>query len=83
MLLGQLFLFCDCVSGITHSAVWAAMCSFIAHNTEAELRPSAQAFLQGMHTGFGKFCGAVFGGILIKEHGESSETHATAKLSNL
>jgi len=22
-----------------------------------------------MHTGFGKFCGAVFGGILIKEHG--------------
>ena len=57
-------------SGITHSAVWAAMCSFIAHNTEPDLRPSAQAFLQGMHTGFGKFCGAVFGGILIKEHGE-------------
>ena len=58
------------VQGITHAAVWAAMCSFISHNTTPELRPSAQGFLQGMHTGFGKFCGAVFGGILIKEHGK-------------
>ena len=57
------------VQGITHAAVWAACCSFIAHNTDAELRPSAQSFLQGLHHGFGRFCGAVFGGMLIKSHG--------------
>jgi hypothetical protein len=32
--------------GITHAAVWAACCSFISHNTDAELRPSAQGVLQ-------------------------------------
>jgi len=57
------------VQGITHAGVWAAMSSLIAHNTEPELRPSTQGFLQGIHHGFGKFCGAVFGGMLIKEHG--------------
>merc|ERR1719510_830939 len=57
------------VQGITHAAVWAACCSFIAHNTDAELRPHAQSFLQGLHHGFGRFCGAVFGGMLIKAHG--------------
>lgn len=57
------------VQGITHAAVWAALCSFIAHNTDAELRPSAQGFLQGSYHGFGRFCGAVFGGMLIKEYG--------------
>ena len=57
------------MQGITHAAVWAAACSFIAHNTEADLRPSAQSFLQGLYHGFGKFCGAVFGGILIKRVG--------------
>lgn len=56
--------------GITHAGVWAAMSSLIAHNTEPELRPSTQGFLQGIHHGFGKFCGAVFGGMLIKEHGK-------------
>ena len=82
--------------GITHAAVWAACCSFISHNTDAELRPSAQGVLQvcpkkereygdfrqinilyalcsivqGVHHGFGRFCGAVFGGMLIKTHGE-------------
>jgi uncharacterized membrane protein len=25
--------------------------------------------LQGLHHGFGRFCGAVFGGMLIKEYG--------------
>ena len=25
---------------------------------------------QGVHHGFGRFCGAVFGGMLIKTHGE-------------
>ena len=58
------------ISGITHAAVWAACCSFISHNTDAELRPSMQSFLQGIHHGFGRFCGAVFGGMLIKEHGK-------------
>merc|ERR1712012_97895 len=57
------------VQGITHAAVWAACCSFIAHNTDTELRSSAQSFLQGIHHGFGRFCGAVFGGMLIKTHG--------------
>ena len=55
--------------GITHAAVWAACCSFIAHNTDAELRPSAQSFLQGLHHGFGRFSGAVFGGMMIKSYG--------------
>jgi len=59
------------LQGITHAAVWAACCSFISHNTDAELRPSMQSFLQGIHHGFGRFCGAVFGGLLIKEHGST------------
>merc|ERR1719278_138490 len=59
------------LQGITHAAVWAACCSFISHNTDAELRPSMQGFLQGVHHGFGRFCGAVFGGMLIKEHGST------------
>jgi hypothetical protein len=33
-------------AGITHAAVWAACCSFISHNTDAALRPSAQGVLQ-------------------------------------
>ena len=33
-------------AGITHAAVWAACCSYISHNTDAELRPSMQSFLQ-------------------------------------
>lgn len=57
------------LQGITHAAVWAACCSFISHNTAVELRPSAQGVLQGIHHGFGRFCGAVFGGMLIKDYG--------------
>ncbi len=49
--------------------MWAACCSFLAHNTDAELRPSAQGVLQGVHHGFGKFCGAVIGGMMIKSKG--------------
>ena len=64
-------IFLKILSGITHAAVWAACCSFITHNTSAELRPSAQSFLQGMHHGFGRFCGAVFGGMFIKEYGQA------------
>ena len=36
------------LQGITHAAVWAACCSFISHNTDAELRPHMQSFLQVM-----------------------------------
>ena len=36
-------------AGITHAAVWAACCSYISHNTDAELRPSMQSFLQVTH----------------------------------
>ena len=61
------------MQGITHAAVWAACCSFINHNTDAELRQSAQGFLQGIHHGFGKFCGAVFGGMLIQTHGKKAK----------
>jgi len=57
------------LQGITHAAVWAACCSFISHNTDAELRPSAQGVLQGVHHGFGRFCGSVFGGLFIKSYG--------------
>jgi hypothetical protein len=57
------------LQGITHAAVWAACCSFISHNTDPELRTSAQGVLQFFHHGFGRFCGAVFGGMLIKTHG--------------
>ena len=56
--------------GITHAGVWAAMSSLIAHNTDPELRTSTQGFLQGVHHGFGKFCGAVFGGMLIQDYGK-------------
>jgi len=57
------------IQGITHAGVWAAMSSLIAHNTDPELRTSTQGFLQGIHHGFGKFCGAVFGGMLIQDYG--------------
>lgn len=30
------------LSGITHAAVWAACCSYIAHNTPQALRGSSQ-----------------------------------------
>lgn len=39
------------MQGITHAAVWAACCSYIAHNTPHHLRSSAQGVLQGLHHG--------------------------------
>lgn len=53
------------MQGITHAAVWAACCSYIAHNTPQHLRPSAQGVLQGLHHGLGRGCGAVFGGFFV------------------
>jgi hypothetical protein len=35
------------VQGVTHAAVWAACCSYIAHGTPPRLRSSAQGVLQG------------------------------------
>ena len=55
------------------------MSSLIAHNTEPDLRPSTQGFLQGIHHGFGKFCGAVFGGMLIKELGNKDNQTQTGR----
>nr|CAD7569831.1 unnamed protein product [Timema californicum] len=53
------------MQGITHAAVWAACCSYIAHNTPQQLRSSAQGVLQGIHHGLGRGCGAVFGGMFV------------------
>lgn len=39
------------MQGITHATVWAACCSYIAHNTPQHLRSSAQGVLQGLHHG--------------------------------
>ncbi|KAF4517176.1 hypothetical protein B566_EDAN005608 [Ephemera danica] len=53
------------MQGITHAAVWAACCSYIAHNTPQHLRSSGQGVLQGIHHGLGRGCGAVIGGMFV------------------
>lgn len=60
------------MQGITHAAVWAACCSYIAHNTPQHLRSSAQGVLQGLHHGLGRGCGAVFGGFFVRYFGSSA-----------
>ncbi|XP_014248796.1 major facilitator superfamily domain-containing protein 6 isoform X2 [Cimex lectularius] len=60
------------IQGITHAAVWAACCSYIAHNTPQHLRSSAQGVLQGLHHGLGRGCGAVFGGLLVTYFGSTA-----------
>ncbi|XP_057668772.1 major facilitator superfamily domain-containing protein 6 isoform X1 [Diorhabda carinulata] len=60
------------MQGITHAAVWAACCSYIAHNTPIELRSSAQGVLQGIHHGLGRGCGAVIGGIFVSSFGSTA-----------
>lgn len=57
------------LAGITHAAVWAACCSYIALNTPPELRSSAQGVLQGVHHGLGRGCGAIIGGIFVTYYG--------------
>lgn len=57
------------IQGITHAAVWAACCSYIAHNTPPQLRSSAQGVLQGLHHGLGRGCGAVIGGMFVAAYG--------------
>lgn len=60
------------MQGITHAAVWAACCSYIAHNTPQHLRSSAQGVLQGLHHGLGRGCGAVFGGFFVTYFGSTA-----------
>ncbi|GAB0090130.1 major facilitator superfamily domain-containing protein 6-A [Sergentomyia squamirostris] len=60
------------MQGITHAAVWAACCSYIAHNTPQPLRTSAQGVLQGLHHGLGRGCGAVIGGIFVTYFGTTA-----------
>ncbi|GJQ77082.1 hypothetical protein Trydic_g23653 [Trypoxylus dichotomus] len=59
------------MQGITHAAVWAACCSYIAHNTPQHLRSSAQGVLQGIHHGLGRGCGAVIGGFFVNAFGST------------
>ncbi|XP_022903797.1 major facilitator superfamily domain-containing protein 6 isoform X2 [Onthophagus taurus] len=60
------------MQGITHAAVWAACCSYIAHNTPQQLRSSAQGVLQGIHHGLGRGCGAVIGGLFVNSFGSTA-----------
>ncbi|XP_011496163.1 PREDICTED: major facilitator superfamily domain-containing protein 6 [Ceratosolen solmsi marchali] len=64
------------IQGITHAAVWAACCSYIAHNTPAPLRSNAQSVLQGLHHGLGRGCGAVIGGIFVAIYGTTATFRA-------
>ncbi|GAB6027518.1 hypothetical protein CHUAL_001767 [Chamberlinius hualienensis] len=57
------------IQGITHASVWAACCSYITQATPINLRCSAQGVLQGLHHGFGRGCGAVFGGLIATYFG--------------
>lgn len=57
------------VQGVTHAAVWAACCSYIAHAAPPGLRSSAQGVLQGLHHGLGRGCGAVLGGAAVARWG--------------
>ncbi|KAG7190592.1 hypothetical protein KM043_006682 [Ampulex compressa] len=64
------------IQGITHAAVWAACCSYIAHNTPPQLRSSAQGVLQGLHHGLGRGCGAVIGGMFVASYGTTTTFRA-------
>uniref|UniRef100_A0A6A7G3U5 Major facilitator superfamily domain-containing protein 6-like isoform X2 n=2 Tax=Hirondellea gigas TaxID=1518452 RepID=A0A6A7G3U5_9CRUS len=57
------------IQGVTHAAVWAALCSYIAHNTPQHLRHQAQGVLQGIHHGIGRGCGAIIGGLFVNYYG--------------
>jgi predicted MFS family arabinose efflux permease len=64
------------IQGITHAAVWAALCSYISHATPPELRPSANGVIQGIHNGVGKACGAIFGGLFVRYWGTQATFRA-------
>ncbi|EDW00917.1 major facilitator superfamily domain-containing protein 6 [Drosophila grimshawi] len=62
----------ELMQGITHAAVWAASCSYIAHNTPKHLRSSGQGVLQGIHHGLGRGCGAIIGGMFVTYYGTTA-----------
>ncbi|CAG0919054.1 unnamed protein product [Notodromas monacha] len=64
------------MQGITHAAVWAACCSYIAHVTPMDLRPHANGVLQGLHHGFGRACGAILGGCFVQYFGSQATFRA-------
>lgn len=75
----------ELIQGVTHSAVWAAACSYIAHNTPPELRVSAQGVLSFIHNGAGRACGTIFGGVFSTYYGTDvhiSNTLNTGKTPN-
>ncbi|KAF2359440.1 Major facilitator superfamily associated domain [Trinorchestia longiramus] len=59
----------ELIQGVTHATVWAACCSYIAHNTPPHLRHQAQGVLQGIHHGIGRGCGAIIGGFFVNAYG--------------
>ncbi|XP_074652942.1 major facilitator superfamily domain-containing protein 6-like [Tubulanus polymorphus] len=57
------------VQGLTHAAVWSAVCSFVNQAIPSTLRPSAQGIVQCIHHALGRGCGAIFGGVFISNFG--------------
>ncbi|CAF0878032.1 unnamed protein product [Didymodactylos carnosus] len=57
------------IQGLTHAAVWATACSYLSQAAPENLRLSCQGVLQGFHFGFGRGCGALFGGFLASAIG--------------
>lgn len=55
--------------GLTHAAVWATACSYLSQSVPENLRLSCQGVLQGFHFGFGRGCGALFGGFFASSFG--------------
>ncbi|KAI2806839.1 Major facilitator super domain-containing protein 6 [Blomia tropicalis] len=59
----------ELMQGITHAAVWAAVCSYIMTNTAPDLRSSAQGVMQGIYNGLGRGSGSILGGVIIHRFG--------------
>ncbi|CAF0952290.1 unnamed protein product [Adineta ricciae] len=57
------------IQGLTHAAVWATACSYLSQAAPENLRISCQGVLQGFHFGFGRGCGALFGGFFASSFG--------------
>ncbi|UJR13741.1 hypothetical protein I4U23_000751 [Adineta vaga] len=57
------------IQGLTHAAVWATACSYLSQAAPDNLRISCQGVLQGFHFGFGRGCGALFGGFFASYFG--------------
>ncbi|CAF3571774.1 unnamed protein product [Rotaria socialis] len=57
------------IQGLTHAAVWATACSYLSQAAPEGLRISCQGVLQGFHFGFGRGCGALFGGFFASYFG--------------